>query len=37
MAHAWVNVTYISDADYQEWAAQHSAKPPAGDGGPAGN
>jgi len=25
MAHAWVNVTYISEADYQEWAAKHSA------------
>ena len=23
MAHAWVNVTYISDADYNEWAAHH--------------
>ncbi|MBZ5625534.1 MAG: hypothetical protein LAQ69_43590 [Acidobacteriia bacterium] len=23
MAHAWVNVTYISEADYNEWAAQH--------------
>ncbi len=23
MAHAWVNVTYISDADYNEWAAKH--------------
>jgi hypothetical protein len=23
MAHAWVNVTYISEADYTEWAAQH--------------
>jgi hypothetical protein len=23
MAHAWVNVTYISDADYAEWVAQH--------------
>ena len=23
MAHAWVNVTYISDADYQNWLAQH--------------
>jgi mono/diheme cytochrome c family protein len=23
MAHAWVNVTYISDEDYKEWAAQH--------------
>jgi hypothetical protein len=29
MAHAWVNVTYISDADYNEWVAQHKAKPPA--------
>jgi hypothetical protein len=26
MAHAWVNVTYISDDDYKAWAAQH--KPP---------
>jgi len=23
MAHAWVNVTYLSEADYNEWAAQH--------------
>ena len=23
MAHAWVNVTYISDADYNAWAAKH--------------
>ena len=23
MAHAWVNVTYISDDDYKAWAAQH--------------
>jgi hypothetical protein len=22
MAHAWVNVTYISEADYSDWAAQ---------------
>jgi len=29
MAHAWVNVTYISEADYQELAAKHSAKEPA--------
>ena len=21
MAHAWVNVTYISDEDYQQWVA----------------
>ena len=29
MAHAWVNVTYISQADYDEWAAQHKARPAA--------
>jgi hypothetical protein len=23
MAHAWVNVTYISDEDYNAWAAKH--------------
>jgi len=23
MAHAWVNVTYISEADYQEWLSKH--------------
>lgn len=23
MAHAWVNVTYLSDEEYKEWAAQH--------------
>jgi len=23
MAHAWVNVTYLSDADYNEWVARH--------------
>ncbi|HLJ44667.1 MAG TPA: cytochrome c [Bryobacteraceae bacterium] len=28
MAHAWVNVTYISDEDYKEWAAQHKPKRP---------
>jgi hypothetical protein len=27
MAHAWVNVTYISDEDYKEWAATHKKKP----------
>lgn len=27
MAHAWVNVTYISDEDYKEWAAAHPRKP----------
>jgi hypothetical protein len=23
MAHAWMNVVYISDAEYQEWLAEH--------------
>lgn len=23
MAHAWVNVTYVSDEDYKEWAEKH--------------
>ena len=23
MAHAWMNVVYISDQEYQEWLAQH--------------
>jgi hypothetical protein len=26
MAHAWVNVTYISEADYNEWKQQHSPR-----------
>ena len=26
MAHAWVNVTYISEADYQKWASDHLPK-----------
>ena len=25
MAHAWVNVTYISEEDYQQWLAKHKA------------
>ena len=29
MAHAWVNVTYISDDDYNAWAAQHKQARPA--------
>ncbi len=35
MAHAWVNVTYISDDDYKEWVAKHPRKPalPFGLGG----
>jgi len=32
MAHAWVNVTYISEADYQDWVARHNGKPLAGAG-----
>ena len=24
MCHAWMNVTYITDADYADWAAKHS-------------
>ena len=27
MGHAWVNVTYISDEDYNEWAAKHKPGP----------
>jgi hypothetical protein len=23
MAHAWMNVTYISDEDYNAWVAKH--------------
>ncbi len=26
MAHAWVNVTYISDEDYKDWLAKHPRK-----------
>jgi hypothetical protein len=29
MAHAWVNVTYISEDDYKEWAATHKPARPA--------
>jgi hypothetical protein len=32
MAHAWVNVTYISDEDYTAWAAQHKPKQTASAG-----
>ncbi len=28
MAHAWVNVTYISEADYQDWLAKHPPSTP---------
>jgi hypothetical protein len=26
MGHAWVNVTYLSDQEYNEWAAKHKPK-----------
>ena len=29
MAHAWVNVTYISQEDYDAWAAKHPRKQPS--------
>jgi hypothetical protein len=29
MAHAWVNVTYISEEDYQAWLAKHPQPGPA--------
>ena len=29
MAHAWVNVTYISDEDYAEWLSKHGPARPA--------
>ena len=28
MAHAWVNITYMSQADYDTWAAQHNVSMP---------
>ena len=28
MAHAWVNVTYLSDEEYKQWQDQHRPKPP---------
>jgi hypothetical protein len=27
MGHAWVNVTYISQEDYDKWAAAHKKHP----------
>ncbi|HYL78027.1 MAG TPA: cytochrome c [Bryobacteraceae bacterium] len=29
MAHAWVNVTYVTDEDYKEYAAKHPSPRPA--------
>ena len=43
MAHAWVNVTNISDEDYKEWASKHGSSQPtvaaaaAAAGAPDGN
>jgi hypothetical protein len=34
MAHAWVNVTYLSDEEYKEWADTHK---PAAASARAGN
>ncbi|MBM3771402.1 MAG: hypothetical protein FJW27_08985 [Acidimicrobiia bacterium] len=27
MAHAWMNVVYLSDAEYQDWLSRHGGKP----------
>jgi hypothetical protein len=27
MAHAWMNVVYLSDAEYQQWVAEHKTRP----------
>jgi len=29
MAHAWMNVVYLTDAEYQQWVAEHKTKPQA--------
>jgi len=26
MGHAWMNVTYLSDEEYNAWVAQHPSK-----------
>jgi len=26
MGHAWMNVTYVADEDYNAWAAQHKKR-----------
>jgi hypothetical protein len=28
MAHAWMNVVYLSDAEYAEWVAAHKKPAP---------
>jgi hypothetical protein len=30
MAHAWVNVTYISDEEYKDWLSKHPSPAPVG-------
>jgi hypothetical protein len=30
MAHAWVNVTYLSDEEYQDWLSKHPSPAPDG-------
>ena len=27
MAHAWMNIYYLTDAEYQEWLSKHGGKP----------
>jgi len=34
MGHAWMNVTYVSDEDYNAWAAQHKPKVQVADTSP---
>jgi heme/copper-type cytochrome/quinol oxidase subunit 2 len=29
MAHAWMNVVYLTDAEYEAWVAEHKAKKPS--------
>jgi hypothetical protein len=29
MAHAWMNVVYLTDAEYETWVAEHKAKSPS--------
>jgi len=29
MAHAWVNVTYITEEDYKQWVAKQKSKQPS--------
>jgi hypothetical protein len=31
MAHAWVNVTYLTDDDYKDWLAKHKPGQPMSD------